>query len=64
MYVHTQEIDQDLQMKIHANPNNTYSVSAWDSEINRQLDVVYIFKTLEDAMKFVNKKQTNLSIPV
>lgn len=63
MYVHIQEIDQDLQMKIHANPNNTYSVSAWDSEINRQLDVVYIFKTLEAAMEFVNTKK-QISIPV
>jgi hypothetical protein len=64
MYIYTKQIDQDLQMKIHANPNNTYSVSAWDSEINRQLDVVYIFKTLDAAMEYVNAKKSNLSIKI
>lgn len=63
MYVYTKKIDQDLEMKIHANKNGTYSVSAWDSEVGMPLDVVYIFASIDAAMDYINEKQ-KISIPV
>lgn len=64
LYIYTKKIDQDVEMKISQNKNGTFSVTAWDIEVQQPIAFAFIFKSFDSAFAYINKTQSKILAPV